>query len=182
MLPFFSNESEDIDTQYPEEIKKQIEDYVEQYKGSIQKELNHAERIKNYAYLAAAYFTGKTLLAISLNPLIISVAVITVAMIPSMTDLDGFRANYSNGLEVENMQNLLSFFAKLFGAGFLAYGILANYYALKNMTERTYEVINNQIHQYEGNQPNFQLPEGWGIVASIVLAIAAFYFVPKRPK
>lgn len=182
-LPFFSDESNDLETQYSEEVKQQIDDFINQYKGNIQKELNHAQRIKNYAYLAAAYFTGKTLLAISLNPLIIAVSVVTVAMIPSLSDLDGFRANFNNGLEVENMQKIFSFFAKLCGAGFLAYGVLANYYALKAMTERTYEVIQNQINRYEGrNEPMmFMLPEGWGVVASIVLAIAAFYFIPKRP-
>jgi hypothetical protein len=182
MLPLFSDNAYDIDTKYPEHVEEQIKEFSNNYKKRIEKENNHAERIKNYAYLSAAYFTGKTLLSLSISPMIISIAVITIAMIPSVSDLDGFNANYNNGLELQNMQKPISFIFKIFGAGFLAYGVLANYYTLKSMTERTYEVIDSQIQQYEGSNQTSQIPDSIGVIASIILAIAAFYFIPKRPK
>ncbi|KYC40713.1 hypothetical protein WA1_24030 [Scytonema hofmannii PCC 7110] len=183
MLPFFSSDnSDDIDTKYPDHVEEQIKEFSDNYKKRIEKENNHAERIKNYAYLSAAYFTGKTLLTLSISPMIIAVSVVIIAMIPSVSDLDGFNANYNNGLELQNMQKPLSFIFKALGAGFLAYGVLANYYTLKSMTERTYEVIDSQIQQYEGNNQPTTIPGSVGVIASIALAIAAFYFVPKRPK
>lgn len=177
---FNGNNNEDIDTKYPEHIEVEINEYRQQLKTEIRKEAVYKERIDNYKYLATAYASGKTLLFFSLNPTLIFVSVWVIAMIPSVTDLDGFNLNFDRGLKVVNLQKPLGVILKAGGAAFLAYGVLQNYYGLKAITERTYTVIEGQIRQYEGSHESHDIPSTVGIIVSVLLALAAYAFVPKR--
>lgn len=178
---FLQQEHKSSDTDYPEEVKEQIEQFKASYKAGIRKEVGVAERLTNYSYIAAAYFVGKTLIGITFNPTLTAVSVFSIAMIPAAKDLDGFKINYQNGrLEIDNMHKPFSVIAKVGGAGFLVYGVLNNYYSLKGATERTYEVIETQRKEYEGDKSPIFIPESMGLFISFLLMIAAYYFIPKR--
>jgi hypothetical protein len=178
---FLQQENKIVDTEYPEEVRAQIEEFKANYKAEISQEIGMAERLTNYSYVAAAYFVGKALIGITFNPTLTAISVFTIAMIPATKDLDGFKINYQNGrLEIDNMHKPFSVIAKVGGAGFLVYGVLNNYYSLKSATERTYEVIETQRKEFEGDKSPIFVPESMGLFISFLLMIAAYYFVPKR--
>jgi hypothetical protein len=178
---FLNQENKSLDTEYPEKVQEQIEEYKANYKVEIRREAAIAERLTNYSYVAAAYFIGKTLVAITFNPNLVTVSVVLVAMIPATRDLDGFRINFQNGKpDIDNMHKPFSVIAKLGGAGFLVYGVLNNYNNLKSATERTYEVIETQRKEYEGDKSPISIPQSTGLFISFLIMIAAYYFVPKR--
>lgn len=178
---FLQQENKVADTEYPEDVQKQIAEFEANYFAEIRKEAGIAERLTNYSYVAAAYFVGKALIGITFNPTLTAVSVFTIAMIPATRDLDGFRINYHNGKpEIDNMHKPFSIIAKIGGAGFLVYGVLNNYYSLKSATERTYEVIETQRKEFEGDKSPIAIPQSMGLLISFLLMIAAYYFVPKR--
>ncbi len=116
---FLQQENKSGDTEYPEEVKEQIEKFKANYKAEISKEFGIAERLTNYSYIAAAYFVGKTLIGITFNPTLTAISVFTIAMIPAAKDLDGFKLNYQNGrLEIDNMHKPFSVVAKIGGGRF----------------------------------------------------------------
>jgi hypothetical protein len=178
---FLEQENKVVDTEYPEEVKEQIEEFKANYKAGISKEVGVAERLTNYSYIAAAYFVGKALIGVTFNPTLTAISVFSIAMVPALKDLDGFKINYQNGrLEIDNMHKPFSVIAKIGGAGFLVYGVLNNYYSLKSATERTYEVIETQRKEFEGDKSPIFVPENIGLLVSFLIMIAAYYFVPKR--
>lgn len=178
---FFQQENKVNDTEYPEEVKEQIEEYKASYKAKIKREAGIAERLTNYSYIAAAYFVGKALIGITFNPNLVTVSVFLIAMIPASRDLDGFRVNFHNGkFDIDSMHKPFSVIAKAGGALLLVHGVLSNYNSLKAATERTYEVIETQRKQFEGDKSPVTMPQSVGLIISFLLVIAAYYFVPKR--
>lgn len=180
---FFNQQNKSLDTEYPEKVQEQIEEFKASYKADIRKEAAIAERLTNYSYVAAAYFLGKALIGITFNPNLVTVSVVLIAMIPATRDLDGFRINFQNGKpDIDNMHKPFSVLAKLGGAGFLVYGVLDNYNNLKSATERTYEVIETQRKEFEGDKSPITMPQSTGLIISFLILIAAYYFVPKRDR
>jgi len=101
----------------------------------------------------------------------------SVCSVGSLASLTGFRVNYnSDGLEVDNMQNIFKSAAGLATAGTVTWLATKDYQYFEGLTKETAAQINQDIQTIERQYPQADPWLGIGIMAFLLVAMLGIIF------
>jgi hypothetical protein len=156
-------------------LPKDLIEHLESRKQHRQDIINTTEKLTRFfvgwSLNSTGFFIAKYLLitgggvnfflAISLS--------FSICSVGSLTGLTGLRVNYnSDGLEVDNMQNILKTAAGLVCAGVTTWLAVKDYQYFEHLTKETVTQINQDIQTIEKQNPQ---SDPW---VSIAVALALF--------
>lgn len=166
-------------------LPKDLHDHLEARKQQRQRIIQTNEKVSlffiSWSLNATGFFIARWLLIAggSLNFWLAVSLCFSISSVSSLVGLSGFRVNYQEGLEVENMQNVfrtVGGFVVSAGVTFLA---VKEYKYFSDLTYQTAAQLSEDIRTIEGQNPQLSPWLSIGIAFAIVVCSLALVFGRK---
>lgn len=171
------------DTPLPKDLLEHLEERKKQRKEVIDTTEKLSRFFVGWSLNSTGFFIAKFLLVTGggVNYWLAVSLCFSVSSVGSLAGLTGFRVNYnSDGLEVDNMQNIFKSAAGLATAGAVTWLATKDYQYFEALTRETATQINQDIQTIEKQNPQLDPWLSIGIAALLVLGAFSIIFKGGR--
>ncbi|MBW4448183.1 MAG: hypothetical protein KME38_15285 [Spirirestis rafaelensis WJT71-NPBG6] len=171
------------DTPLPKDLLEHLEERSQQRKDVIDTTKKLSRFFVGWSLNSTGFFIAKFLLVTGggVNYWLAVSLCFSVSSVGSLAGLTGFRVNYnSDGLEVDNMQNIFKSAAGLATAGAVTWLATKDYQYFETLTRETAVQINQDIQTIEKQNPQLDPWLSIGIAALLVLGAFSIIFKGGR--
>lgn len=167
------------DTPLPKDLLEHLESRKKQRQEIIKTTEKLSRFFVGWSLNSTGFFIAKFLLITGggVNYWLAVSLCFSVSSVGSLAGLTGFRVNYnSDGLEVDNMQNIFKSAVGLVTAGTVTWLATKDYQYFEALTRETAVQINQDIETIEQKHPNLDPWLSIGIAALLVLGAFSIIF------
>ena len=171
------------DTPLPKNLLEHLEERSQQRKEVIDTTEKLSRFFVGWSLNSTGFFIAKFLLLAGggVNYWLAVSLCFSVCSVGSLAGLTGFRVNYnSEGLEVDNMQNIFKSAAGLATAGAVTWLATKDYQYFETLTRDTATQINQDIQTIERQNPSLDPWLSIGVAALLVLGALGIIFKGGR--
>ena len=171
------------DTPLPKDLLEHLEERTRQRKDVIDTTVKLSRFFVGWSLNYTGFFIAKFLLVTGggINLWLAITLCFSVCSVGSLAGLTGFRVNYnSDGLEVDNMQNIFKSALGLASAGTVTWLATKDYQYFETLTRETAAQINQDIQTIERQHPQLDPWLSIGIAALLVLGAFSIIFKGGR--
>ena len=171
------------DTLLPKDLLEHLEERKKQRKNVIDTTEKLSRFFVGWSLNSTGFFIAKFLLLTGggVNYWLAVSLCFSVCSVGSLASLTGFRVNYnSDGLEVDNMQNIFKSAAGLATAGTVTWLATKDYQYFEGLTKETAAQINQDIQTIEKQYPQADPWLGIGLMVFFLAAALGIIFKGGR--